>query len=219
MQISDVYTWIVERKDRRTVLLSLRQPMTAKQVGKKTRLSPDTASHLLRRMAAKEFHPDAPGSASRDRNQDRMVAVNAAYTEALRALDAGGPFDRVSIQTATDRSAALRTVGALTPRERDRVAHRLVKAGQALMNEAFAIIVRPYSVETNSQVVADACAKLYRAQQLYSLVTTDLSGSVWHHDAVNRIRWAGNVSARLTRRFLSESREISTDMRVDSEQN
>jgi DNA-binding PadR family transcriptional regulator len=52
MQISDVYTWIVEREDRRAVLLSLRQPMTAKQVGKKTRFSPDTGSHLLRRMAA-----------------------------------------------------------------------------------------------------------------------------------------------------------------------
>jgi len=81
MQISDVYTWIVERKDRRTVLLSLRQPMTAKQVGKKTRLSPDTGSHLLRRMAAKGLvvcvNPDArcsrlyrltePGRACRDR--------------------------------------------------------------------------------------------------------------------------------------------------------
>jgi len=53
MQISDVYTWIVEREDRKAVLLSLRQPMTAKQVGKKTGLSPDSGSHLLRRMAAK----------------------------------------------------------------------------------------------------------------------------------------------------------------------
>ena len=63
MQISDVYTWIVEREDRRTVLLSLRQPMTAKQVGKKTGVSPDAGSHLLRRMAGKGLvacvNPDA----------------------------------------------------------------------------------------------------------------------------------------------------------------
>lgn len=63
MQISDVYEWILEREDRKTVLLSLRQPMTAKQAGRKTGLSPDTISHLLRRMVTKGLvvcmNPDA----------------------------------------------------------------------------------------------------------------------------------------------------------------
>lgn len=53
MQTSDVYKWIIERKNRRIVLLSLRQPMTAKQVGRRSGLSLDAVSHLLRRMATK----------------------------------------------------------------------------------------------------------------------------------------------------------------------
>ncbi len=53
MQTSNVYKWIKKEETRKKVLMSLRQPLTAKQISRRTRISVDTCSYLLGKFAAK----------------------------------------------------------------------------------------------------------------------------------------------------------------------
>ncbi len=51
MQTSNVYEWIKKEEHRKTVLASLTQPLTAKQLSRKTRIGIDTCSHVVGRFA------------------------------------------------------------------------------------------------------------------------------------------------------------------------
>ncbi len=51
MQTSNVYEWIKKEEHRTTVLASLTQPLTAKQLSRKTRIGIDTCSHVVGRFA------------------------------------------------------------------------------------------------------------------------------------------------------------------------
>ncbi len=51
MQTSNVYEWIKKEENRKAVLTSLTQPLTAKQLSRKTRIDIDSCSHVLGRLA------------------------------------------------------------------------------------------------------------------------------------------------------------------------
>ncbi len=51
MQTSNVYEWIEKEENRKTVIASLRQPLTAKQLSRRTGIGIDTCSHVLGRFA------------------------------------------------------------------------------------------------------------------------------------------------------------------------
>ena len=52
---SNVYEWISEDKIRENILVSMTQPLTAKQISRKTGISKDTCSYLLSKFAAKDI--------------------------------------------------------------------------------------------------------------------------------------------------------------------
>jgi DNA-binding HxlR family transcriptional regulator len=49
---SNVYEWIKKQENRKKIILSLGQPLTAKQISRRTRISVDTCSYLLGKCAA-----------------------------------------------------------------------------------------------------------------------------------------------------------------------
>jgi len=53
MQFSKVYQWLKENQHRRKILMLLAQPMTAKQLSKKSGIPPDICSYTLRKFTAK----------------------------------------------------------------------------------------------------------------------------------------------------------------------
>ena len=53
MHHSNVYKWITEKENRRKLLIAINQPLTARQVSRKTALSLDSCSHILRKFAAR----------------------------------------------------------------------------------------------------------------------------------------------------------------------
>ena len=53
MQTSNVYKWIIKEEIRKTIILSMRQPLTAKQISRRTRISVDTCSYVLGKFAVK----------------------------------------------------------------------------------------------------------------------------------------------------------------------
>ena len=53
MQTSNVYEWITKEENRKKLLLSIRQPLTAKQISRETRIGVDTCSYLLAKFAVK----------------------------------------------------------------------------------------------------------------------------------------------------------------------
>ena len=55
MQTSKVYKWIKNEENRKKILLSLRQPLTAKQISRKARISVDTCSYIFGKLAAKDI--------------------------------------------------------------------------------------------------------------------------------------------------------------------
>ena len=50
---SNVYEWITKEEDRKKIVLSMRQPLTAKQISRKTRINVGTCSYLLSKFAAR----------------------------------------------------------------------------------------------------------------------------------------------------------------------
>jgi predicted transcriptional regulator len=63
---SNVYEWITKEEDRKKIVLSMRQPLTAKQISRKTRINVGTCSYLLGKLAARGIaaclNPDARSS-------------------------------------------------------------------------------------------------------------------------------------------------------------
>ena len=55
MQNSNVHKWILEKEDRRKILISIAQPLTARQICNKTDISLDSCSHILRKMKKKNL--------------------------------------------------------------------------------------------------------------------------------------------------------------------
>ena len=53
MQQNNVYEWISREENRRKIILSIQQPLTAKQVSRKTGIGKDTCSYLLSKFASK----------------------------------------------------------------------------------------------------------------------------------------------------------------------
>ncbi len=53
MQTSNVYEWIAKEDNRKKTVLSMNQPLTAKQISRRTRITVDTCSYLLAKFAAK----------------------------------------------------------------------------------------------------------------------------------------------------------------------
>ena len=53
MQQNNVYKWIIKEEERKKIVLSLRQPLTAKQISRKTRISIGTCSYLLGKLAVR----------------------------------------------------------------------------------------------------------------------------------------------------------------------
>ncbi len=66
MQTSNVYEWITKEDNRKNILMSMKQPLTAKQISKKTGLSLDTCSYVLGKFAVRGvgacLNPDARNS-------------------------------------------------------------------------------------------------------------------------------------------------------------
>ncbi len=50
---SNVYEWIKKEENQKKIILSLGQPLTAKQISRRTRISVDTCSYLLGKFVAK----------------------------------------------------------------------------------------------------------------------------------------------------------------------
>ena len=55
MQNSNVYIWLTEKEDRRKVLLSMDQPLTAGQISKRVGIPLDSCSHILRKLKKKNM--------------------------------------------------------------------------------------------------------------------------------------------------------------------
>jgi len=53
MHNSDVYKWVTQDQKRRKILLSMKQPLTAKQVARKTRIDVDTCSYIIMKFHRK----------------------------------------------------------------------------------------------------------------------------------------------------------------------
>ncbi len=53
MQTSNVYEWTKKEENRKKIILSMRQPLTAKQISRTARISVDSCSYLLGKFAAK----------------------------------------------------------------------------------------------------------------------------------------------------------------------
>ena len=53
MQQSNINEWTAKQENRRRILISIKQPLTAKQVSKKTRINLDTCSYILGRFVSK----------------------------------------------------------------------------------------------------------------------------------------------------------------------
>lgn len=53
MEFTKVYQWLKENQSRRKILTAATQPMTAKQLSRKTGIPPDTCSHTLRKFTSK----------------------------------------------------------------------------------------------------------------------------------------------------------------------
>ena len=66
MQTSKVYEWIKKGESRRNILMAISQPLTGKQVGKKTGIPVDTCSYTLAKLADKTLvvclNPEARSS-------------------------------------------------------------------------------------------------------------------------------------------------------------
>ncbi len=66
MQQNNVYKWIIKEEERKKIVLSIRQPLTAKQISRKTRINVGTCSYLLSKFAARGItvclNPDARSS-------------------------------------------------------------------------------------------------------------------------------------------------------------
>ncbi len=66
MQTSNVYKWITKEDNRKNILMSMKQPLTAKQISKKTGLCLDTCSYVLGKFTVKGIgtclNPDARNS-------------------------------------------------------------------------------------------------------------------------------------------------------------
>ncbi len=50
MQNSNVHKWLTEKEDRRKILITLDQPLTAGQISKRVGIPLDSCSHILRKM-------------------------------------------------------------------------------------------------------------------------------------------------------------------------
>lgn len=53
MEFTKVYQWLKEEEHRRRILTAMKQPLTAKQVGRKTGIPMDTCSYILAKFSAK----------------------------------------------------------------------------------------------------------------------------------------------------------------------
>jgi hypothetical protein len=53
MQNSNINEWTAKEENRRRILISMKQPLTAKQISKKTRINLDTCSYILGRFVSK----------------------------------------------------------------------------------------------------------------------------------------------------------------------
>lgn len=66
MQHSKINEWTAKEENRRRILISMKQPLTAKQISKKTRINLDTCSYILGRFVSKELsvclNPEARSS-------------------------------------------------------------------------------------------------------------------------------------------------------------
>lgn len=66
MQTSSVYEWIRKEESRRRILMAISQPMTAKQIGRKTGIPMDTCSYTLAKLAGRTLvlclNPEARSS-------------------------------------------------------------------------------------------------------------------------------------------------------------
>ena len=63
---SNINEWTAKEENRRRILISIKQPLTAKQISKKTRINLDTCSYVLGRFVSKGLsvclNPDARNS-------------------------------------------------------------------------------------------------------------------------------------------------------------
>ena len=66
MKNNKVYQWLTDDKNRKKILLAINQPITAKQLSKRTGIPVDTCSYILAKFAAKGLliclNPDASKS-------------------------------------------------------------------------------------------------------------------------------------------------------------
>lgn len=53
MQTSKIYEWMKKEDHRKKILMALKQPLTAKQIGKRTGIPMDTCSYVMTKCAAK----------------------------------------------------------------------------------------------------------------------------------------------------------------------
>jgi DNA-binding HxlR family transcriptional regulator len=53
MQTGKVYEWINEEESRRKILLSIKQPLTGRQIGKRTGIAADTCSYVIVKLSAR----------------------------------------------------------------------------------------------------------------------------------------------------------------------
>lgn len=53
MQTSNVYEWIRKEESRRKILMTIRQPLTGKQIGIRTGIPMDTCSYVVAKLVAK----------------------------------------------------------------------------------------------------------------------------------------------------------------------
>lgn len=52
MHYNEIYNWVIQNQNRKKTLISLQQPMTAKQLSKKTAISKERCSYLMGKFAA-----------------------------------------------------------------------------------------------------------------------------------------------------------------------
>ena len=53
MQTSNVYEWIKKEESRRKILMTIKQPLTGKQIGRRTGIPIDTCSYVVAKLVAK----------------------------------------------------------------------------------------------------------------------------------------------------------------------
>lgn len=83
MQYSEIYEWITQNQDRKSVLINLGQPLTAKQLGRKSGVSQEMCSYLLSKFAAKELCVCLNANAGSSRLY-RLTALGRQLQDSIR---------------------------------------------------------------------------------------------------------------------------------------